>query len=191
MTSDNKIVLGFIGRLSLQKNPEIIIKAVSTLSTIDKLKLLMIGDGPLRASLEEEVKHLKIENNVFFLGAIPERKKKEMLAKFDIFLMPSLEEGCPIGLLEAMAAGKAIVASNISSIQEVVKHGEGALLVNPYNVEELVNAATAYEEIQTELSDLESKVSSLEFQRVALAVAVAMLSALLLLTLIIGRRRKP
>ena len=60
-----------------------------------------------------------------------------------------------------------------------------------YNVGELVNAATAYEETQTVLSDLESKVASLEFQRVALAVAAAMLAALLLLSLMIGRRRKP
>ena len=59
-----------------------------------------------------------------------------------------------------------------------------------YNVEELVNAATAYEETQAEMSELESKVSSLEFQRVVLAAVVAILTALLVLSIVISRRRE-
>jgi ABC-type Zn uptake system ZnuABC Zn-binding protein ZnuA len=58
-----------------------------------------------------------------------------------------------------------------------------------YNVDELINAATAYEETQTEISELESEVSSLEFQRIALVSAVAALAALLVLSVVISRRR--
>ncbi|MEM2741829.1 MAG: glycosyltransferase family 4 protein [Nitrososphaeria archaeon] len=135
----NEIILGFIGRLTLQKNPEIILKALAELNDVP-VKMYVVGDGPLLNQLKDKVCKLGIQNKVHFFGSIPERRKLELLQEIDIFLMPSLEEGCPIALLEAMAAGKAIIASNIYSIRNIVNHLKEAVLVNPYNIEELKQA---------------------------------------------------
>ena len=137
--SRDEIILGFLGRLTRQKNPESVIRAVANLRS-STVKLFVIGDGPLRTCLENEAKRLRIENSILFFGAVPDERKLELLKEIDIFLMPSIAEGCPIGLLEAMATGKAIIASDIPCIQEIIRDCEEAILVDPYDVEELKRA---------------------------------------------------
>lgn len=64
----------------------------------------------------------------------------QLLSALDIFILPSYTEGCPTSLLEAMASGKAIIASNIPSIREIVSDGKEAILVDPNNANELKHA---------------------------------------------------
>lgn len=136
------ITLGFIGRLSPQKNLRTLLSAFTSARTSsnEKLKLVIVGDGPEIDFLMREVKRLKIPEDVIFTGAVSESKKLELLGSFDIFILPSLYEGCPIALLEAMACGKAIISSDIPSIREILGHGKEALLVNPHSVKELQQA---------------------------------------------------
>ncbi|MFX0132586.1 MAG: glycosyltransferase family 4 protein [Candidatus Hodarchaeota archaeon] len=139
---NENLILGFIGRLSPQKNLQRLLVAFnSVIKTINRqMKLFIIGDGPERNILIDKVKMLNLKNDIIFTGNINEEKKIELLDYFDIFIMPSLYEGCPVALLEAMAFGKAIIASNIPSIKEIVTNNKEAILIDPHNIEELKKA---------------------------------------------------
>lgn len=139
-TSENGVVMGFLGRLTYQKNPQVILDALANLDADLNLRLIIAGDGPLRHDLDKKVEKLKIKDKVIFLGIISGQEKMDLLINLDIYLMPSIVEGCPIALLDAMAAGKAIIASDISSIREVVIHNKEAILINPYSVDELTES---------------------------------------------------
>ena len=96
---------------------------------------LIVGDGPLRGELEDLTRRLKIEKQVIFTGFSKEIPL--LLTMFDIKVMASLSEGCPFALVEAMAAGKPIVATNVGGIKEIIQNGETGLLVPPKDAKEL------------------------------------------------------
>jgi glycosyltransferase involved in cell wall biosynthesis len=134
------VTIGYIGGLYLGKNVKTLVKAfdefVKSYSGV-KARLIIIGDGPMRSELEKYVREHGIENVVFFLGYIPDAYR--FLNAIDIFVLPSFNEGSPLALIEAMASGKAIIASNIPAIKEMVEDGEEALLFDPYNSKQLKN----------------------------------------------------
>jgi glycosyltransferase involved in cell wall biosynthesis len=136
----NDFKIGYVGRLSPEKNLETLILAFADFrrSINSTGRLLLIGDGESRASLEQLVAKLKIGRAVNFIGF--RTNIKPFLSTFDVYVLPSNVEGTPISLLEAMAAGKAIVASNLPSINEIITDGKDAILFNPNNVEELTEA---------------------------------------------------
>jgi glycosyltransferase involved in cell wall biosynthesis len=132
------VTIGFIGGLRPEKNVEILVKAFGELIKEKpelKAKLIIIGDGPTRPILEKYVEEYNIDNYTLFLGYIPNAHR--FLNIIDIFVLPSLSEGSPIVLIEAMACGKAINASNISAIREMVEDRREALLFDPHNPEQL------------------------------------------------------
>jgi len=139
-TNHDCIIVGFVGRLVPVKNLESLIKAFASAQRflVKEAKLVIIGDGPMRACLEEEAKKLGIDGNIAFLGVRSDIHR--LLRKIDVFVMPSIIEGCPTSLLEAMASGKAIIVSDLPSIRELVRHNEEAILVDPHNVEQLKQA---------------------------------------------------
>jgi glycosyltransferase involved in cell wall biosynthesis len=124
--------VGYVGRLDSIKNVESLIRgfAEASRSSQGRLSLTILGDGPEREKLENLARSQNI--SVVFKGFVT--NVAEELSGFDIFVLPSFSEGCPLSLLEAMASGKAIIASNIPSIREIARHEKEALLVNPYNV---------------------------------------------------------
>lgn len=125
-------VVGTVGRLALQKGQKYLIDAVSTLrEKFPQIALLFVGDGPLRNELENHVKALGIEMNVIFLGI--RRDIPQILSAIDIFVLPSLWEGLPSALIEAMASGKPIIASDIPPIREIVNSEKVGILVPPKN----------------------------------------------------------
>jgi len=130
------ILLSFTGRLSRQKNLFLLIDALALLP--QNFCLLIIGgDLDCGKELREYVKKLNLQERVFFLGfrtdIIP------LIKATDIFVLPSLWEGLSISLLEAMAAGLPVVASNIKGTNEVICSGENGLLFSPQDKKELVN----------------------------------------------------
>jgi glycosyltransferase involved in cell wall biosynthesis len=134
------VTIGYIGGLKPEKNVKTLIKAFEGFVKScpkAKARLIIIGDGPTRPILEEYVRERGIENFVSFLGFIPNAYR--FLNAIDIFVLPSLSEGSPIALIEAMSGGKAIIASNISAIKELVEDGKEALLFDPRNPEQLKN----------------------------------------------------
>lgn len=132
--------IGYIGRLSPEKNLETLILAFADFrqSVNAPSRLILVGDGESRAPLEQLVERLKISEEVIFTGF--RTNVKPFLSTFDVFILPSNVEGTPISLLEAMAAGKAIIASNLPSIREIVTNGKDALLFNSNNIGELTDA---------------------------------------------------
>jgi glycosyltransferase involved in cell wall biosynthesis len=103
-----------------------------------KLMLVVLGDGPELESLKSVTARLGLQDTVCFMGA--QNNIPEWLEVIDIFALPSLFEYHSIGLLEAMRAGKAIVATNVGGNPESVRDGQEALLVPPADAKALANA---------------------------------------------------
>src|SRR5690606_32016153 len=102
------------------------------------IKLLMIGDGDLKAQVVDRAKSLGIDDSIYFDGF--REDVPELLKAVDIYCLPSLWEGLPIGLLEAMAMEKAVIATNVDGSKEVVSHGKNGILIEPEQPEALADA---------------------------------------------------
>jgi len=132
-------VIGTVGRLSEEKRHIDLINAFVSVSKIfPKSKLLIVGDGYLRDKLEKSVDNLEVRNKIVFVGF--KENVFQFLKEMDIFVFPSRTEGLGIVILEAMASGLPVVASNIGGIPEIVKHNETGVLVEPQKPSELAEA---------------------------------------------------
>lgn len=139
----------FVGRLINQKGVDVLIQA---LGTLEDGVLLIVGQGPERKNLEALVKELQIDSKVIFLGIredIP-----DILKMADCFVLPSRYEGLPLVLVEAMAAGKAIIVSDFDAASEIIKNGQNGLIVEK---EDVSNLALAMRKIRD--NDLRNRLS--------------------------------
>jgi len=129
-------VIGAIGRLVWQKGFEYLIKAApEVIRSVPKAMFLIVGDGPLRDSLDNLTKKLKIESNIKFIGF--QKNIKNILSAIDVLAVPSVLEGFPMITLEAMAMGKPIIATRIDGITEQSVHGQSAILIPPGDITSL------------------------------------------------------
>lgn len=130
--------IGYVGRLDRIKNVEGLLRGFARVvpCTSRQLSLIIVGDGPDRKRLEDLTRTLGV--NVTFRGFV--NNVAGELSGINIFVLPSVSEGCPLSLFEAMASGKAIVASDLPSIREIVRHRREAILVNPHDTDELKQA---------------------------------------------------
>ena len=129
---ENQII--FAGRLSKEKGIEILLETATHLP--DNYHLLIAGSGPL----EEKVRNLADKKtNVHYLGYQSKQNLLSLIQGSDLLIQPSLEEGISSTLLEAMACGTCILASNIEGISEIVENNKNGLLVEPNNREKLLN----------------------------------------------------
>jgi glycosyltransferase involved in cell wall biosynthesis len=138
-----RLVLGALGRLEWQKGYPSLIEALALMikgqpDLKEKLVCLVAGTGRLAKDLEKQAAAAGLSENIVFCGETG--AVKEFLGALDIFVMPSLLEGQPLALLEAMAMGKPIVTTTIPGITETVADGQEALLVPPGNAERLAEA---------------------------------------------------
>jgi len=137
--TDDTVLIGSVGRLVEPKAYHVLIEAMVHVSKlVPPARLVLIGDGPLRGDLERCASDLGVSDGVLFAGArsdIP-----AVLAAIDIYAMSSNREGLPVSLLEAMAAGKPIVATMVGGIPEVVSDRREGLLVPSGDPEALAGA---------------------------------------------------
>jgi glycosyltransferase involved in cell wall biosynthesis len=127
---ESALLVGAVGRLAPQKGFTYLIRALPlVLAAAPEVHLVIVGDGPLKAELEREAYRAGVSEHVHLLGF--RRDISNLLGAFDIFAQPSLWEGLSISLIEALAAGKPVVATDIEGNREVVDHGETGLLVRP------------------------------------------------------------
>ena len=130
---DGVPVIGTVGRLiEPEKGIAVLLQGVARLAGPPAplaCQLLIVGDGPARGQLQELVERLGISSRVVFAGM--RRDIADVLPLVDVFVMPSLSEGFGIAIVEAMAAGLPVVASDVGGIPEIVQHGETGLLVPP------------------------------------------------------------
>ena len=132
------LLVGYIARITAQKDPFTLLRAVALLPHTLKIKFLLVGDGDLKAEALTLARQLKIEAKVIFTDF--RQDVPDLLQAVDIYCLPSLWEGLPIGVLEAMAMGKAVIASNIEANREIVEHNLNGLLVPPRSPEKLAAA---------------------------------------------------
>ena len=103
--------------------------------------LVIIGDGEERPKLEAKIADLGLKNQVFLVGQKNEAYR--YLKAFDIYIQPSIKEGFPWALLEAMAAGLPVVATRVGAIPEIIQDGQNGLIVPPRNPESLASAVAS------------------------------------------------
>ena len=158
LPQDHQIMV-FMGFLAPHKGPEFLIKALS--SIIRKhpdVLLVLMGTGIQGKELKDLTHQLGLDNHVVFLGYISDKKyKARVLKAADIFCLPSIYECFPLAILEAMASGLPVIASNISGIPEIITHGKNGLLCQPGNsseLEEAIRFLMEHDSIRKEMGDL-------------------------------------
>lgn len=137
MASD--IVIGTMANLRRQKNHKNLLSAFALMrQQLPNLKLLLAGEGECRGELEEQTRNLGIDDGVTFLGHRTDAE--ELMAVLDIYCLPSFYEGMPLSIMEAWAAGRPVVATDVLGIREIVNHEVNGILVPGDNPEALATA---------------------------------------------------
>jgi len=132
-------IVGAIGRLSKEKGFGYLLEATALLHKAGhNVRLVIAGDGPLKAELQRKAILLGIGNIVLFPGYLANASR--YLCYFDTLAISSLTEGLPITLLEAMRAGIPVIATRVGGIPEVIIDNESGILVSPANAHQLCDA---------------------------------------------------
>ena len=134
----NGTVIGFVGWLLPIKGPAYLLKAMAHIwPDYPTASLVMVGKGELDVDLRAQALRMNANGKVKFLGW--REDVHEIMPVFDLLVLPSLNEGMGRVLVEAMAAGKPVVASEVGGIPDLVKHGETGYLVRPADEKALAN----------------------------------------------------
>lgn len=130
-----------VGRLVPAKGQHVLVGAISRLLRDGrKVRLRLVGDGPDRQSLEQEVAGLAIGGSVVFEGAVNQDRIRNLYQAADLFVLPSFAEGIPVVLMEAMSMEIPVVTTFVNGIPELIRHGIDGWLVAPSDEEGLAAA---------------------------------------------------
>jgi glycosyltransferase involved in cell wall biosynthesis len=133
--------IAVVGRLHEDKGHHYLFQAFSqVLWQFSGARLFVVGDGVLRSSLERCAKNLSISTQVRFLGQIPPKRVIDVLDSTGVSAMPSLGEGLPYSIVEAMARGRPVVATRVGGVPEMVAEGKTGFVVSPKNPDGLAGA---------------------------------------------------
>lgn len=126
---NTKLTLGVVSRLEPIKGMDLVVPALAeVLKAYPETQLLVVGDGTLRASMEEQAAQLGCADHIRFVGRQPQEELSQWYSQMDIVLMPSRSEGFGLTAIEAMAHGCVMVASDVGGLPEVVRDGICGLL---------------------------------------------------------------
>jgi glycosyltransferase involved in cell wall biosynthesis len=140
--SPGKLLVLFIARFTLQKQPLAVIRAfANAYPRVPEMHLLMVGDGELKAEAEKLARETAMEQHISFLSF--RQDVPNVLHAADIYVLPSLWEGLPIGLLEAMAMGKAVIATGVDGTVEVLENGVNGVLIPTEGLVDVLSNALA------------------------------------------------
>lgn len=160
----NGFIIGSIGRLSKEKGFNNLIESVYELNkTGVKAKLIIIGEGYERDNLERLTMKLGMKDNVLMPGY--ENKAWQYLPLFDVFVLPSLTEGFPITILEAMQSGVPIVATRVGGVPEILDEGAAGVLVKPGDVKVLTQEILSLLKNPAYSKNLAKKAKEIAFTR--------------------------
>jgi len=133
------VIIGHVARLSPEKDQLTLLKSFAIVAKrLENATLVIAGDGQMRQQLQTEAIQLGVADKISFLGFrndIP-----ELLQTFGLFVLSSIKEGTSLTILEAMAAGLPVVATNVGGNPEVVEHGHTGYIVPPKHPEKLADA---------------------------------------------------
>jgi len=128
-----------VARLTPLKGINYLLEAISLLKNkYEHLKFLIVGEGEIKEELLRQCRNLSVERYVEFLGYrndIP-----ELMSKSHVFILPSLVEGLPLVIVEAMLAGRCIISTAVGGVPEIITHGKTGFLIDPGNSDELANS---------------------------------------------------
>jgi len=137
--NSSHVIIGCVARLSPEKGHTVLLRAFrKVISRHPRARLALIGEGEERERLQHLTADLNMNDCVRFLGLrvdVP-----EVLATCDLFTLPSIQEGFPMVILEALAAGKAVIASEVGAIPDVIRQGNTGMLVPPGDADALAHA---------------------------------------------------
>ena len=134
--------VSYIGRLSPEKGPDVLIDAMNQLLRSDphsSIQLSFVGAGPMLRHLRRRVRGFSLERIVTFHGEQDHRDIPDWISASDVICVPSLREGCPNVILEALASGRPVVASNVGGVPELLD-GRNGILVPPGDPDSLAHA---------------------------------------------------
>ena len=130
-----KFVVGTIANFYPAKGLEHLISAVGRFRDREEIAFVVIGDGMEKESLKLKIESLKLKNKIFFTGNLPEAW--QYLTAFDVFVLPSVKEGFPWTVLEAMTAKVPVIATEVGAIPEIIEDGKNGFVAKPGNPEML------------------------------------------------------
>ena len=137
---DADLVLINVNRLAPNKGVPYLIESLKILNEELNVKLIMVGSGPEEGNIKKKINDLELQDKVLHFKNISDEKMFQLFTLADVSVTPTLYEGLPTVVLEAMACGKPIVASNVSEIPQVVKDGVNGFLVPPANSKAIADA---------------------------------------------------
>lgn len=144
-------IFGAACRQVSAKGVDTLLRAMQHVAALlPRARLLIAGDGPSREDYRQMAQQLRIGDKVVFLGRCD--SMPEFYASLDTFVLPSLDEGLPVALLEAMASARMVIATNVGSVKDVVHDQENGLLIPPGNVLALTSAMLSVTSNQDRLS---------------------------------------
>jgi glycosyltransferase involved in cell wall biosynthesis len=136
--ADDRFAVGWIGRMTAVKRTDDVMVAFKRLRDegVDAV-LCLVGDGPDRPGLERRAHELGVMRDTLFLGY--QEDVAPFYAAFDALVLPSSNEGTPVSAIEALAAGRPVVATRVGGVPDVVKEGEDGFLVDPGATDDLAD----------------------------------------------------
>ena len=141
---EDEVIVGTAGKLAKGKGVFELLRAFHVISQRHpKIKLVFVGEGGERHKLLEEAERLSIDKKVILTGL--RRDTERMYAAMDIFVLPSTcREAFGMVMIEAMAMGKPVIATNVGGIPEVIDNGINGILVPPGNADAIADAIARY-----------------------------------------------
>lgn len=134
-----EVVIGCVARLTEAKDHDNLLTAFAAARRAHaNLRLMIVGDGELRSAVEKRIAALGIAGHVDMLGGRDD--VPQLLARMDVFVLSSKREGFPVAILEAMAAGRPVVATDVGGVTEVVSSGSDGIVVPPEDAGALADA---------------------------------------------------
>jgi glycosyltransferase involved in cell wall biosynthesis/protein-tyrosine-phosphatase len=140
---DEGLLIGTAGRLTAVKGQQYLVDAARLILLQEpRARFVFVGSGPLRRELAAQAEARGVQGACLFFDPLTDRKAGvfDLMAAFDVFVLPSLSEGSPMALLEAMALGRPIVATAVGGVPEIVTGDETGLLVPPRDADALAGA---------------------------------------------------
>lgn len=135
----NDYVIGYVGRLSEEKGLEYLLQAVYKIKRrMNNCKVIIMGDGPRKKDLEILCTNLGLMNNIIFTGFVD--NVEQWYPALDVFVLPSLTEGTPLVILEAMQCGVPVIATMVGGIPDVIRTGENGIVIKPRCSEDIESA---------------------------------------------------
>jgi glycosyltransferase involved in cell wall biosynthesis len=141
-----QVTIGFVKHLLPKYGPDVAVEAFARIHAArPNTRLVLAGRGTMREQLERRVAELGLAGAVEIVGRVPHEQVPELIASFDLMIMPSVYESETFGVaaIEASASGVPVVASRVGGVPEAVLHGVSGLLVRPGDAEELAAACIA------------------------------------------------